>query len=394
MSRQSIRNLVILLVIAVLSFSTISCLSESDSIKLTYEQLTTSYMDSHLHGLAEEFSLESGIIEETCELLFSAGIIDGTNYEAGEYLFGKCEEVAIKNGIPWSGLIDIPFLYRLFDYADGQVSNDGQIIRITVDKWTRATLGEGSFFIGEADSDLNLIEGIYFYAASDALYWGTFSNNLRNGTGCILYPNNDCYNGSWKNDQMSGYGVYYFGGQSTGEYYGGFWENNMMNGEGTYVINGTPFRTTWVNNVPAERLEKEEEEAQPAPTQSQSKQSEKPVASKPYIGLSEANIGKTALGTPSRSEFIDNKFGEGKLGYYFWDRDNKVLFVARTENGKVRSVTDMRTVRGGGWDKNTPLNPDDPYEVYDYSNPEDFYDDHYDDFIDYYAAEEYWEDHQ
>lgn len=54
----------------------------------------------------------------------------------------------------------------------------------------------------------------------------------------------------------------------------------------------------------------------------------------------------------------------------------------------------MRIVKGSGWSKKTLLNPEDPYEVYDYSNPDDFYEDHYDDFIDFDAAEEYWEDHQ
>lgn len=254
MSRRSIRNLIILLAVAILFFLTESGFSEEDSTKLTYEHLTTGYIDLHLQGLAEEFSLESAVIEETLDLLFSAGIIDSTDYEAGEYLFGKCEEICIEKGISWSGLIDIPFLYRLFDYAYGQVSYDDQITRITVGKWTRATMEDDSFFIGETDSDLNLVNGVYFYSASGALFWGSFSNNLRNGTGCILYPNNDCYNGSWKNDQMNGYGVYYFGGQSTGEYYGGFWENNMMNGEGTYVKDGQPIRAIWENNVLIERI--------------------------------------------------------------------------------------------------------------------------------------------
>ena len=253
MSRQKIHNLVILLIISVLLFSTVSNASEIVSSKLTYEQLTTGYMNSHLQGLAEEFSLDHGVVEETRDLLFFARIIDSTDCEAGEYLFGKCEEVCIKKGITWSGLIDIPFLYQMFDYAYGEVSYDGQITRTTIGKWTKATMEDGSFFIGEVDTDLNLVNGVYFYSASSALYWGSFDNNLRNGTGCILYPNNDCYNGSWIDDQMSGYGVYYFGGQNTGEYYDGFWENNMMNGEGTYVINGTPFKTNWINNVPVER---------------------------------------------------------------------------------------------------------------------------------------------
>ena len=36
----------------------------------------------------------------------------------------------------------------------------------------------------------------------------------------------------------------------------------------------------------------------------------------------------------------------------------------------------------------------DPYNAKDYSNEEDFYDDHYDDFFDYYDAEDYYNRHQ
>ena len=36
---------------------------------------------------------------------------------------------------------------------------------------------------------------------------------------------------------------------------------------------------------------------------------------------------------------------------------------------------------------------DDPYNVNDYSDPEDFYDDNYDDFYDYEDAEDYYNEH-
>ena len=38
--------------------------------------------------------------------------------------------------------------------------------------------------------------------------------------------------------------------------------------------------------------------------------------------------------------------------------------------------------------------PGDPYNAKDYVDPDDFYYDYYDDFIDYEEAEEYWEDEQ
>ena len=62
----------------------------------------------------------------------------------------------------------------------------------------------------------------------------------------------------------------------------------------------------------------------------------------PYRGMSESRIGSTSLGAPSRSEFINNKFGDGKLRFYYWDKGGKTIFVARTENGVVRSTTDNR----------------------------------------------------
>ncbi len=42
----------------------------------------------------------------------------------------------------------------------------------------------------------------------------------------------------------------------------------------------------------------------------------------------------------------------------------------------------------------TPAAWDDDLDAKDYSHPDDFYYDHYDDFFDYEDAEEYWEDHQ
>ena len=44
--------------------------------------------------------------------------------------------------------------------------------------------------------------------------------------------------------------------------------------------------------------------------------------------------------------------------------------------------------------RSTPrVSGDDPYNVNDYTSEEDFYDDHYDDFFDYYDAEDYYNEH-
>ena len=141
------------------------------------------------------------------------------------------------------------------------------------------------------------------------------------------------------------------------------------------------------------RKENAEAEAKRKAAQPASQRTETPQAEVPYMGMSESRISETALGAPSRTEFIDNKFGEGKLGFYYWDRDGKNIFVARTEDNKVRSTTDMRKVKTTRKTTQTQEKSD-PYDVYSYTNEEDFYDDHYDDFLDYEEAEAYWRDHQ
>jgi len=42
----------------------------------------------------------------------------------------------------------------------------------------------------------------------------------------------------------------------------------------------------------------------------------------------------------------------------------------------------------------TPAKDDDPYDAKDYADPDDFYYDYYDEFIDFEEAEEYWEENQ
>jgi len=72
------------------------------------------------------------------------------------------------------------------------------------------------------------------------------------------------------------------------------------------------------------------------------------------------------------------KYGEG----YFWTEDGKPIFSAKNPyrhiSGKSSKKKDEK---------------DDPYNVYDYSDPEDFYYDNYDDFWEYEEAEDYFNEH-
>lgn len=120
----------------------------------------------------------------------------------------------------------------------------------------------------------------------------------------------------------------------------------------------------------------------------------------PFVGMSESDINNTSLGSPS-SDVRHNYECIGGEQYlanlYDYMQDGRKIFTARCVRGQVTEVWDHRddepyvpTYRPSSDDKDSD---DDQYNVNDYSNEEDFYYDHYDDFFDYYDAEAYWNEH-
>ena len=117
----------------------------------------------------------------------------------------------------------------------------------------------------------------------------------------------------------------------------------------------------------------------------------------PYVGMSESKINDTILGTNyeivHNSEYIK---GENiRANIYRFKRGNGIIFVARCLQGKVVKVIDYRddpwvlpSTSSSSAKKKS--NDDDPYDVNEYSTPEDFYDEYYDDFWDYEEAEDYY----
>lgn len=119
----------------------------------------------------------------------------------------------------------------------------------------------------------------------------------------------------------------------------------------------------------------------------------------PYVGMSESNINDTVLGT--NYEIVHNyEYIKGKkirANVYRFKKGNGIIFVARCLNGRVDSVSDYRAdpwiIRSTTSSKSSNKKKSDPYDVYDYSDPEDFYYDNYDDFWDYEDAEDYYNEH-
>lgn len=122
----------------------------------------------------------------------------------------------------------------------------------------------------------------------------------------------------------------------------------------------------------------------------------------PFVGMRESDIANTILGTPSSNvrhnyDMVNGKPVEANL--YDFYQNGRRIFTARCMYGSVKQVWDERgkaaqpKKRSSG--KSTPRKEedDDPLNAKDYRFPEDFYEDHWDDFFDFYDAEDYYYEH-
>lgn len=132
--------------------------------------------------------------------------------------------------------------------------------------------------------------------------------------------------------------------------------------------------------------------------QRQIEEDEKIRNSVPFVGMSETRINDTILGTDY--EITHNSDWENgkkiQANVYRLKKGNAIIFVARCLKGYVDSVRDFRDDpwvlpnTGSGYGRKKSYN-DAPYN---YSTPEDFYDDYYDYFWDYEEAEDYYNNHR
>lgn len=117
----------------------------------------------------------------------------------------------------------------------------------------------------------------------------------------------------------------------------------------------------------------------------------------PYVGMLESEIKRTSLGFPSSNvqhnyERIDGK--QYTTNIYTFKKGNATVFTARCARGVVIDVCDYRSKPIEPYTTKKKTNKEkDTYNVNDYASEEDFYDDHYDDFFDYYDAENYYNEH-
>lgn len=118
----------------------------------------------------------------------------------------------------------------------------------------------------------------------------------------------------------------------------------------------------------------------------------------PYVGMSEALINHTSLGRPSDKVRHNYQVKNGQqylANLYDFYQGGKKIFTARCVLGKVTEVWDMRdSQQTTSVPKKKPNSSSNSGpNVEGFSDPEDFYDEYWDDFFDYEDAEDYYYDH-
>ena len=134
----------------------------------------------------------------------------------------------------------------------------------------------------------------------------------------------------------------------------------------------------------------------------------------PYEGMSESYINYTAMGNYHDKEYVvvgKGKRTEWSKNEYRWKNSNgKTILYVECRDGVVTDVTkywedkywtaDGKPIYSGtrsGYSSSSSgkkkVYNDDSYNVNDYYDAEDFYEDYYDDFYDYEDAEDYYNEH-
>lgn len=134
---------------------------------------------------------------------------------------------------------------------------------------------------------------------------------------------------------------------------------------------------------------------------SKREEAERLKSSPPYVGMSESDIGKTLLGEKYTKSFdhIDiDGMSVQITEYNFKNDEGGIIFIAKCRNDKVISVLDFRDrplyrINYKSLFPKKSTSDKDDYNAKDYDDPEDFYDDNYDDFGDYEDAEDYYYEH-
>lgn len=175
------------------------------------------------------------------------------------------------------------------------------------------------------------------------------------------------------------------------------WEYNYYRHRTKGVIDVNNEAFVWNLNEAYGKIIQEEEAAEKAAYEQKIKDGV------PFEGMPESRIDDTSLGKHAgiryNTEMKNGKCLEANI--YVFKRDGDIILEARCLEGKVTQVWDYRDGKSSSpyskKNRSTYKAPkkqeDDPYNVNDFYDAEDFYDEYYDDFFDYEDAEDYFNDH-
>ena len=101
-------------------------------------------------------------------------------------------------------------------------------------------------YFGNWDNDERSGKGVLLEANGD-IYDGDWQNDKRNGTGSFIDINGEKYEGEWLDDMKHGYGVFQYENQTK---YSGEWQNDVQHSRGVVLYpNGTMLEGNWINGI-------------------------------------------------------------------------------------------------------------------------------------------------
>lgn len=164
---------------------------------------------------------------------------DGDIYE-GEWNFGKKNGQGVlkhSNGITFIGKWDNDnFIKGTIKWPDGKIYNGDY------DGIGKGRHGYGTFSkINKYNKSQSEIDNSY------GTYTGQWKNDMKNGTGRMMWEDGIVYEGSWVNDKMSGKGTFIIPNKET---YIGEFKNGLKHGSGTVRYrDNLIFEGTWLNGI-------------------------------------------------------------------------------------------------------------------------------------------------
>ena len=176
--------------------------------------------------------IDDEILNDNVEIIYYNG--DIYNGEINNFNKNGFGILKYKNGNLFEGTFENDKIIKGIFYNDkndyNKIPNETKIENLFKNKEIKNYIND-IIYEGEFDEN-NLLNGKGVYINPNEYYYqGYFLNNKKNGIGKIIYVNGNEYNGEFKNDLKEGNGRMNF---NNGDIYLGSWKNDKIEGKGFY----------------------------------------------------------------------------------------------------------------------------------------------------------------